>query len=168
MRLKIAVLAGDGIGPEVTQQATNILRAVAELGGHDFTFVEALIGGTAITQTGSPLPAATLDAALESDAVLLGAVATTSSTPSPRQAPRSRPPPNPSGARRLRQPAPLHRLRRPRRQLPPPPRGHQGRRHSLRPRATRRPLLRQTALVGPRNQRSHQTPCVTPKPRSSA
>ena len=63
MRLKIAVLAGDGIGPEVTQQATNILRAVAELGGHDFLFVEGLIGGTAITQTGSPLPTATLDAA---------------------------------------------------------------------------------------------------------
>src|SRR5271154_7429601 len=74
MRLKIAVLAGDGIGPEVTQQATNILRAVAELGGHDFVFVEGLIGGTAITQTGSPLPTATLDAALECDAVLLGAV----------------------------------------------------------------------------------------------
>src|SRR5271169_6603407 len=74
MRLKIAVLPGDGIGPEVTQQATNILRAVAELGGHDFTFVEGLIGGTAITETGSPLPTATLDAALECDAVLLGAV----------------------------------------------------------------------------------------------
>jgi 3-isopropylmalate dehydrogenase len=74
MRLKIAVLAGDGIGPEVTQQATNILRAIAELGGHDFTFVPGLIGGTAITQTGSPLPTATLDAALECDAVLLGAV----------------------------------------------------------------------------------------------
>jgi 3-isopropylmalate dehydrogenase len=74
MRLKIAVLAGDGIGPEVTQQATNILRAVAELGGHDFLFVEGLIGGTAITQTGSPLPTATLDAALDCDAVLLGAV----------------------------------------------------------------------------------------------
>jgi 3-isopropylmalate dehydrogenase len=74
MRLKIAVLAGDGIGPEVTQQATNILRAVAELGGHEFIFVEGLIGGTAITQTGSPLPTATLDAALECDAVLLGAV----------------------------------------------------------------------------------------------
>ena len=74
MRLKIAVLAGDGIGPEVTQEATNILRAVAELGNHDFTFVPGLIGGTAITQTGSPLPTATLDAALECDAVLLGAV----------------------------------------------------------------------------------------------
>jgi len=74
MRLKIAVLSGDGIGPEVTQEATNILRAVAELGGHDFTFVEGLIGGTAITQTGSPLPTATLNAALDADAVLLGAV----------------------------------------------------------------------------------------------
>jgi 3-isopropylmalate dehydrogenase len=74
MRLKIAVLAGDGIGPEVTREATNILRAVAELGGHDFTFAEGLIGGTAITETGSPLPKATLDAALDSDAVLLGAV----------------------------------------------------------------------------------------------
>src|SRR5271156_2607391 len=74
MRLKIAVLAGDGIGPEVTQQATNILRAVAELGGHEFLFVPGLIGGIAITETGSPLPTATLDAALECDAVLLGAV----------------------------------------------------------------------------------------------
>src|SRR6185437_12100778 len=74
MRLKIAVLAGDGIGPEVTREATNILRSVAELGGHDFTFVEGLIGGTAITESGSPLPQATLDAALDSDAVLLGAV----------------------------------------------------------------------------------------------
>jgi 3-isopropylmalate dehydrogenase len=74
MKLKIAVLAGDGIGPEVTREATNVLKAVAELGGHDFTFVPGLIGGVAITETGSPLPTATLDAALECDAVLLGAV----------------------------------------------------------------------------------------------
>jgi 3-isopropylmalate dehydrogenase len=74
MRLKVAVLAGDGIGPEVTREATNILRAVAELGGHEFTFVDGLIGGVAITATGSPLPTATLDAALDADAVLLGAV----------------------------------------------------------------------------------------------
>jgi 3-isopropylmalate dehydrogenase len=74
MRLKIAVLAGDGIGPEVTQQATNILRAVAEFGGHEFTFVEGSIGGVAITEHGSPLPTTTLDIALDSDAVLLGAV----------------------------------------------------------------------------------------------
>jgi 3-isopropylmalate dehydrogenase len=74
MRMKIAVLAGDGIGPEVTNEATKILRAVAEFGGHDFSFVPLLIGGVAITETGTPLPTATLDAALECDAVLLGAV----------------------------------------------------------------------------------------------
>jgi len=74
MRLKIAILAGDGIGPEVTNEAVNILKAVAEFGGHDFTFVPLLIGGVAIDATGSPLPTATVDACLESDAVLMGAV----------------------------------------------------------------------------------------------
>src|SRR5271163_2997029 len=74
MRLKIAILAGDGIGPEVTNEAVNILKAVAEFGGHDFSFESLLLGGVAITATGSPLPTATLDACLESDAVLLGAV----------------------------------------------------------------------------------------------
>lgn len=74
MRLKIAVLAGDGIGPEVTNEATKILRAIAEFGGHDFSFLPLPIGGVAITQSGTPLPTATLDAALECDAVLLGAV----------------------------------------------------------------------------------------------
>jgi 3-isopropylmalate dehydrogenase len=74
MRLKIAILAGDGIGPEVTNEAVNILKAVAEFGGHDFTFVPLLVGGVAIDATGSPLPTATLDACLESDAVLMGAV----------------------------------------------------------------------------------------------
>ena len=74
MKLKIAILAGDGIGPEVTNEAVSILKAVAEFGGHDFTFTPLLIGGAAIDATGSPLPTATLDACLESDAVLLGAV----------------------------------------------------------------------------------------------
>ena len=74
MHLNIAILPGDGIGPEVTAEAVNILKAVGELGGHTFTFTEALIGGIAITETGSPLPDATLDLALSSDAVLLGAV----------------------------------------------------------------------------------------------
>src|ERR1017187_1264016 len=74
MKLKIAILAGDGIGPEVTNEAVNILKAVAEFGGHDFTFVPLLVGGVAIDATGSPLPTATLDACLDSDAVLMGAV----------------------------------------------------------------------------------------------
>src|SRR6202007_1320281 len=74
MKLKIAILAGDGIGPEVTREAVNILKAVAEFRGHDFSFPEALIGGVAITAEGTPLPKQTIDVALESDAVLLGAV----------------------------------------------------------------------------------------------
>src|ERR1700733_10139756 len=74
MKLKIAILAGDGIGPEVTNEAVSILKAVAELGGHDFTFTPGLLGGVAITAHGTPLPPATLDIALDSDAVLLGAV----------------------------------------------------------------------------------------------
>ena len=45
MKLKILVVAGDGIGPEVTREAVNVLRSVAEVGGYDFQFTEALIGG---------------------------------------------------------------------------------------------------------------------------
>jgi 3-isopropylmalate dehydrogenase len=74
MKLNIAILAGDGIGPEVTHEAQNILTAVAEFGGHSFIFSEALIGGVAITAHGAPLPQATIDLCLESEAVLLGAV----------------------------------------------------------------------------------------------
>lgn len=74
MRMKIAVLAGDGIGPEVTREAVATLRAIADLGGHEFHFVHGLIGGAAINSTGLPLPSSTLDIALDSDAILLGAV----------------------------------------------------------------------------------------------
>ena len=74
MKLKIAILAGDGIGPEVTREAQTILKAIAEAGGHEFVFTEAQIGGVAITAQGTPLPQATIDACLDSDAVLLGAV----------------------------------------------------------------------------------------------
>src|ERR1700761_1085401 len=74
MKLKIAVLAGDGIGREVTREAVNILKAVAEFGNHDFAFTEALIGGIAITTDGTPLPKATIDTCLASDAARLGQV----------------------------------------------------------------------------------------------
>ncbi len=74
MRMKVAVLAGDGIGPEVTQEAVAVLRAIADLGGYEFHFANALIGGAAIREADSPLPAKTLNLALDSDAVLLGAV----------------------------------------------------------------------------------------------
>src|SRR5579872_711472 len=74
MKLKIAVLPGDGIGPEVTSGAVRVLKKVAEIGGHDFQFQEYPVGGVAIKATGEPLPQKTLDGVLASDAVLLGAV----------------------------------------------------------------------------------------------
>jgi 3-isopropylmalate dehydrogenase len=74
MKLRIAILAGDGIGPEVTREAVHVLRMLAEAGGHEFTFDQALIGGVAITAEGTPLPQKTIDVCLASDAVLLGAV----------------------------------------------------------------------------------------------
>jgi 3-isopropylmalate dehydrogenase len=74
MKLKILVTAGDGIGPEVTNEAVAVLNEVAELGGHTLELDARRIGGVAIVQDGTPLPADTLAAALDSDAVLLGAV----------------------------------------------------------------------------------------------
>lgn len=74
MKLKITILEGDGIGPEVTCEAVRVLRSIAALHGHEFNFEQRPIGGAAIRQTGSPLPTATLDACLAGDAVLLGAV----------------------------------------------------------------------------------------------
>ena len=74
MKLKILVTAGDGIGPEVTNEAVAVLREVAELGGHTLEIDAKRIGGVAIVNDGTPLPADTLDAALASDAVFLGAV----------------------------------------------------------------------------------------------
>jgi 3-isopropylmalate dehydrogenase len=74
MKMNITVLPGDGIGPEVTHEALRVLRSVADVYGHEFSFDEQLIGGAAFEKTGSPFPPATLDSCLASDAVLLGAV----------------------------------------------------------------------------------------------
>ncbi|GAB4527305.1 MAG: 3-isopropylmalate dehydrogenase [Anaerolineae bacterium] len=74
MRATIAVLPGDGIGPEVVTQARRVLAHVAEIGGHKLKFVEALVGGCAIEATGNPLPDDTLALCQSADAVLLGAV----------------------------------------------------------------------------------------------
>ena len=70
MSLKIAVVAGDGIGPEVTQEAVKVLKSVRP----DFEFEEALIGGAAYDEKGQPLPGETHDLCRAADAVLLGAV----------------------------------------------------------------------------------------------
>jgi 3-isopropylmalate dehydrogenase len=74
MRFSIALIAGDGIGPEVTAWAARALEAAGKSASADFDFVSLIAGGCAIDQCGEPLPAATLEAAQKSDAVLLGAV----------------------------------------------------------------------------------------------
>ncbi len=74
IQAKIVILAGDGIGPEVTHEGTRVLEAVASRFGHEFKFEAHLIGGAAIDATQSALPASTLSACGTADAVLLGAV----------------------------------------------------------------------------------------------
>jgi len=76
MKAKIAVLPGDGIGPEVTAEAVKVLNAVADRFGHQFEYMTALVGGAAMDATGEPLPNETMDICLQSDAVLLGAIGT--------------------------------------------------------------------------------------------
>ncbi len=74
MNAAIALLPGDGIGPEVTAEARKTLDAVAERFGHHFEFRQHLIGGSALDATGLPLPRETLAGCGECDAVLFGAV----------------------------------------------------------------------------------------------
>lgn len=74
MQKKILVLPGDGIGPEVTAETVKALKAVAEKYGHDFRFRHELIGAAAIDETGDPLPQKTIEAAKDTDVILLGAV----------------------------------------------------------------------------------------------
>ena len=71
---RIAVLAGDGIGPEVTAEAVKVLKAIEEIIGPTFRFQSGLIGGCALDQTASPLPAETISICNNAHAVLLGAV----------------------------------------------------------------------------------------------
>src|ERR1700733_4324014 len=74
MKLNLTVLPGDGIGPEVTEQAVAVLQAVADGFGHQLQLQNKLIGGAALTAVNDPLPADTIAACLASSAVLLGAV----------------------------------------------------------------------------------------------
>jgi 3-isopropylmalate dehydrogenase len=74
MKAIIAVLAGDGIGPEVTAEGVKVLQAVAKKFGHSFEFRAGIIGGCAIDKTGTALPPETLATCKGSDAILLGAV----------------------------------------------------------------------------------------------
>ena len=70
----VVVLPGDGVGPEVTAAAVEVLTVIGDFYGHTFAFTEHLIGGAAIDATGDPLPEATRAACIAADAVLLGAV----------------------------------------------------------------------------------------------
>src|SRR5689334_9465303 len=74
MKAKIAVIAGDGIGPEVVAEGVRVLEQIGRRFGHEFILEEKPFGGIAIDLTGDPLPQDTLDACLSADAVLLGAI----------------------------------------------------------------------------------------------
>lgn len=74
MNKKIAVIKGDGIGPEIVTEAEKVLNKVGEKFGHSFKYTDVLMGGCAIDATGVPLPQETIDVCLNSDSVLLGAV----------------------------------------------------------------------------------------------
>lgn len=74
MNFNIALLRGDGIGPEIVDSAVAVLHKIGEKYGHTFTCTPYLIGGCAIDATGIPLPKETIDGCLASDSVLLGAV----------------------------------------------------------------------------------------------
>ena len=74
MKLKIAILAGDGIGPEIMKQGVAVLNAIAEKCGHQFDYQEALVGAHAIETVGDPYPEETHKICMEADAVLFAAV----------------------------------------------------------------------------------------------
>ena len=74
MKLKIALLPGDGIGPEVTNEAVKVLKAIASEFDHTFIFEEANVGAIAIDKTGNPLPDETLELCMSTDAILFGSI----------------------------------------------------------------------------------------------
>ena len=74
MQKQIAVIEGDGIGPEVTRQAVKVLNSIASKYGHDFHYTYCLMGAVAIDKTGNPLPDETIEVCLNSDAILFGAI----------------------------------------------------------------------------------------------
>jgi 3-isopropylmalate dehydrogenase len=74
MEFNIAVLAGDGIGPEIVEQAVKVLEAAGSKFKHKFNFSEALVGATAIDQVGDPFPDNTFQLCMDSDAVLFGSI----------------------------------------------------------------------------------------------
>ena len=74
MKKNIAIINGDGIGPEVTAQSIRVLNALAEKYNHEFNYTYCLMGACAIDATGNPLPDETIETCLNSDAILFGAI----------------------------------------------------------------------------------------------
>jgi 3-isopropylmalate dehydrogenase len=74
MKKNITVIEGDGIGPEVTRQSIRVLDSIAGAFGHEFNYTYCLMGADAIDKTGNPLPDETIEACLNSDAILFGAI----------------------------------------------------------------------------------------------
>lgn len=74
LKKNIAVIEGDGIGPEVTRQSVNVLNAIAMQFGHEFYYHYCLLGADAIDKTGTPLPQQTIDTCMQADAILFGAI----------------------------------------------------------------------------------------------
>ena len=74
MNLKIACISGDGIGPEIINEAKKVLVAVLDKFGHGIEFTEVLLGGACIDATGKPITDETIRLAKEADAVLMGSI----------------------------------------------------------------------------------------------
>ena len=74
MKKKIAVLPGDGIGPEIIAQAVKVLETVGKRYNHEFEFEEGIVGACAIDECGDPYPQKTHDLCTKSDAILFGAI----------------------------------------------------------------------------------------------
>ena len=74
MNYQLAVIPGDGIGPEIVEQALKVLDKIGQLYDHSFAYEKLLAGGCAIDAKGEPLPNETIEACKKSDAVILGAV----------------------------------------------------------------------------------------------
>ena len=74
MNFNIAVLAGDGIGPEISRQGVAVMKAVCQAAGHSVKFTNALVGAAAIDAVGDPFPPETEKLCLASDAILFSAV----------------------------------------------------------------------------------------------
>jgi 3-isopropylmalate dehydrogenase len=121
MKLKILVTAGDGIGPEVTNEAVAVLQGSRELGGHTLRSITSASAASPLCRTARRCPPTRSPPRSTPTPFSSAPSAATSSTPSARQAPRGRPAANPRGPRRLRQSAPRLRLQGARRQQPAAP-----------------------------------------------